>query len=61
MWKSGTIFSFKNEAKVYGSPMFDAVYWQMYGGPPSPMDKVMQSLRSAKTHKLPKSKAAAFP
>ena len=25
MWKVGTIFTFKNEAKIYGSPMFDAV------------------------------------
>lgn len=47
MWKTGTIFSFKNEAKVYGSPMFDAVFWKMYGGPASPMDRVFQQLRSA--------------
>jgi hypothetical protein len=57
MWKIGTIWSFRNEAKVYGSPMFDAVWAQtMPGAPPDPMPEVLQKLRSAP---LPRASDAA--
>lgn len=48
LWKIGTIYSFRNEAKVYGSPMFDAVWGQTVpDAPPDPMPAVLQKLRSA--------------
>lgn len=57
MWKIGTIWSFRNEAKVYGSPMFDAVWAQtMPGALPDPMPEVLQKLRSAP---LPRASDAA--
>lgn len=31
MWRTGTLWSFKNEQKVYGSPHFDAA-WKFVGG-----------------------------
>jgi hypothetical protein len=31
-WKACALFSFRNEAKVYGSPMFDAVYREVKEG-----------------------------
>ncbi len=61
MWKSGTIFSFKNESKVYGSPMFDTVFWKMYGGPPSPMPQVLHELRTAKIPNVGVSRANFSP
>ena len=58
MWKIGTIWTFKNEAKVYGSPMFDAVWAAMHpgGGLSDPMPDVISKLRSAP---LPRSAPAA--
>lgn len=54
MWKIGTIWTFKNEAKVYGSPMFDTVWHRMQAKGPLPdlMPEVIRQLRSAP---LPKS------
>ncbi len=54
MWKIGTIWTFKNEAKVYGSPMFDTVWHRMQpeGSQPDLMPEVISQLRSAP---LPKS------
>lgn len=54
MWKIGTIWTFRNEAKVYGSPMFDAVWSRMQpeGILADHMPEVINSLRSAP---LPKS------
>lgn len=51
MWKIGTMWSFRNEAKIYGSPMFDASWQAMNapaGGPPpvDPMPAVLKHLRS---------------
>lgn len=48
MWKIGTVWSFRNEAKVYGSPMFDSVWARvMPGAPPDSMPVLLQHLRSA--------------
>lgn len=48
MWKIGTMWSFRNEAKVYGSPIFDAVWSQcLPGSLQDPMPAVLQKLRSA--------------
>jgi hypothetical protein len=48
MWKIGTMWSFRNEAKVYGSPMFDAMWAQCHdGAPPDPMPAMLRKLRSA--------------
>lgn len=57
MWKIGTIWTFRNEAKVYGSPMFDAVWscMQPEGIVADRMPEVISSLRSAP---LPKSAPA---
>ena len=57
MWKIGTIWTFKNEAKVYGSPMFDAVWAGMQPERclSDPMPELISKLRSAP---LPRSAAA---
>ena len=57
MWKIGTIWTFKNEAKVYGSPMFDTVWLQtqQQGSLQDHMPEVISLLRSAP---LPKSAPA---
>ena len=57
MWKIGTIWTFRNEAKVYGSPMFDAVWQHMQPASTltDPMPEVIRQLRSAP---LPKSAPA---
>ncbi|GAB4817034.1 hypothetical protein N2152v2_004080 [Parachlorella kessleri] len=49
MWRIGTQWSFKNEAKVYGSPMLDAVWEEMLGGPPSAqaLAPLLSALRTA--------------
>jgi Protein SET DOMAIN GROUP 2 C-terminal len=47
MWKTGTIWSFRNEAKIYGSPMMDAVWAGMHGGAADPMPALLARLRSA--------------
>eukprot|EP00803_Ostreobium_quekettii_P003488 evm.model.scf_39.17 EVM.evm.TU.scf_39.17 scf_39:159856-164351(-) len=43
MWKFGTIFSFRSEAKIYGSPMVDAV-WR---GDQEGLQRVVAELKSA--------------
>ncbi len=57
MWKIGTVWTFKNEAKVYGSPMFDAVWAGMQPERclSDPMPELISKLRSAP---LPRSAAA---
>lgn len=48
MWRTGTIWSFRNEAKVYGSPMLDTVYNAATGGlQPSPVPELLAALRAA--------------
>ncbi|KAK9817177.1 hypothetical protein WJX72_010690 [[Myrmecia] bisecta] len=49
MWKIGTLWSFRNEAKIYGSPMFDAVWAEFCPEAENRMPKVIQTLRSAAT------------
>ena len=51
MWKINTMWSFRNEAKMYGSPMFDAVWAQMTSSCSNRMLEVVQSLQQAR---LPK-------
>jgi len=51
MWKINTMWSFRNEAKMYGSPMFDAVWAQMTSDCSTRMLEVVQSLRHARVPK----------
>ncbi len=51
MWKINTMWSFRNEAKMYGSPMFDAVWAQMTSDCSNRMLEVVQSLRHARVPK----------
>lgn len=45
-WRSGTIFSFRNEARVYGSPMLDDA-WDRVEGRAGGLEAVLQELRDA--------------
>lgn len=48
LWKIGTNWSFRNEGKIYGSPMFDAVWAETVAdAPANPMPEVLQKLKSA--------------
>ena len=49
MWKS-SIWSFRNDAKVYGSPMFDAVWTSTTSAPADmSMKDLMSHLKAAAT------------
>lgn len=49
MWRTGTLWSFKNEAKVYGSPMLDAAWLEIRGEQDqSPLPTVVATLNQAK-------------
>lgn len=47
MWKTGTIWSFRNEAKVYGSPMFDSAWAAVHGRQTDPLPRVIAVLRAS--------------
>ena len=49
MWRTGTLWSFRNEAKVYGSPMLDAVWHEVTAGRggADPVPGVVAELRGA--------------
>ena len=47
MWKSGTFWTFRNEAKVYGSPMFDSAWADCNGLAVDPLPQVIAQLQSA--------------
>lgn len=49
MWRTGTLWSFRNEAKVYGSPMLDAVWCELSRGTGGgdPLPGVLSELRGA--------------
>lgn len=49
LWPTGTIWSFKNSNKVYGSPMLDAALQRSRGEPEAgqAMALMLQELRSA--------------
>lgn len=48
MWRTGTLWSFRNEAKVYGSPMLDAVWSELSpsAGNRNPLPGVVMEMRS---------------
>lgn len=49
-WKgNGTMWGFRNEARVYGSPMFDAVWRQVchQGASPAGLEATLAQLRAA--------------
>ena len=48
MWKTGTIWQFRNESKYYGSPMLDQAWYQVTGKGRDPMPDVLAELRGAK-------------
>jgi len=48
MWKTGTLWSFRNEAKVYGSPMVDGAWHELTGECRNPMPELIQALKDAK-------------
>ena len=47
MWKINTMWSFKNELKMYGSPMFDAVWAKTTSECSNKMNEVVSALRTA--------------
>lgn len=49
MWRTGTLWSFRNEAKTYGSPMLDTVWCEMSraAGGADPLPGVLAELRDA--------------
>ena len=50
MWKTNTMWTFRNDAKVYGSPWFDATWAATVGGP-DPMPAVLRHFRGNKGRK----------
>lgn len=42
------MWTFRNEAKIYGSPMFDAAWTQLIGEGEDPMPKLMERLTKPK-------------
>ena len=55
MWKSGTFWSFRNEAKVYGSPMFDSAWADCNSLAADPLPQVISQLRAAPVPSVPAS------
>lgn len=47
MWKTGSFWSFRNEAKVYGSPMFDSAWAAVTDQAADPLIAVIAALRAA--------------
>lgn len=47
MWKINTMWSFRNESKMYGSPMFDAVWARTTSDAVNKMPEVIEGLRQA--------------
>ena len=45
MWKTGTIWSFKNDAKVYGTPMLDQAWFEITGQGENSVSKVLEKLK----------------
>ena len=48
MWRPGTMWQFKNDAKCYGSPMLDQAWHEITGEGADPMPGVLRRLRGAK-------------
>ena len=48
MWKTGTLWQFKNESKYYGTPMLDQAWYQVTGKGTDPMPQLLKKLKSAK-------------
>jgi len=47
MWRPGTMWQFKNDARCYGSPMLDQAWVEVTGEGEDPMPGVIQKLREA--------------
>lgn len=45
-WRSNSMWTFRNDAKVYGSPMFDDAWSKAKGGH-NPMPDLLQTLRDS--------------
>ena len=45
MWRTNTMWTFRNEAKIYGSPWFDAAWSKAVGGE-NPLPEVLAFLRA---------------
>jgi len=60
MWRTGTMYSFRNEAKVYGSPMLDAAWAHATpGAPPDPVPALLAALRAVPPARSGHTRAAA--
>lgn len=59
MWKINTMWSFRNESKMYGSPMFDAVWARFTAESANNMQEVVMSLRQASVPKQYRQEAQA--
>jgi len=51
MWKTGTLWQFKNESKYYGTPMLDQAWYQITKKGSDPMPQLLKKLKSAKVPK----------
>lgn len=61
MWKSGTLWSFKNENKIYGTPMLDTAWDEVVGTNKSKFTKAMTLLRNANVPQKNKGKGKVTP
>lgn len=48
-WKAGSIWSFRNESRVYGSPMLDTAWLEITGEGEDSLAEVLRELRTADT------------
>lgn len=48
MWRTGSLWQFKNESKYYGTPMLDQAWVQVTGSGTNPMPALLSKLRTAK-------------
>ena len=53
MWKAGSFWSFRNEAKIYGSPSFDAAWAQVHGLDSISLPQMIAALRAAPVPHVP--------
>ena len=59
MWKTGTLWQFKNESKYYGTPMLDQAWYQVTGKGYDPMPQLLEKLKYAKIPSQSASRSSA--
>lgn len=61
MWKTGSLWQFRNESKIYGTPMLDQAWVQVTGTGTNPMPALLSKLRAAKLPPTRRSTSSGAP